>query len=237
MDTGLAQGSDAWKNERFLHITCTDLAKIMGLDSTCSRKKLLASKKLKKDLMEDANDYLKSLLERGKTYESAACSSYLRWRSETKQMGLGYIPAMLEAPDYPNITGSPDYLFPNDKIVAEFKTHWYPSEDLAECYNSKEQIPPKYFLQVQGYLNITGFQKANLISWTLLNGFSVFEITYDEVLWCAAIRPSCVYFRQMMDSPNSLKDLAGCAIMGSDEKSMNTIGVYESTMSHTRKIK
>ena len=63
------------------------------------------------------------------------------------------------------------------------KCHFHPSPITSTPYLSILDIPLKYYLQVQGYLNIVGVDTGYLFSWTINNGWTLFKITYDRTLF------------------------------------------------------
>eukprot|EP00727_Mastigamoeba_balamuthi_P008928 m51a1_g4658 hypothetical protein (234) ;mRNA; r:65544-76294 len=128
--------------------------------------RLLHSKIHKEDLLKNASDITKKLVENGKIFESTACSSYTAWRLHHGLVDTGYTPTMFSHPTYPFpfITGSPDHLFTQTQTVAEFKMLFYPFMGKSQPILEVGHIPFWYYLQVQTYLEIMGWSNAHLFS-------------------------------------------------------------------------
>lgn len=194
-DTGLVHGSDDWRNARFDCVTATDVGKILGLDAYVSRKRLLESKFDKIDPSEDANETGKYLMMMGRTFEEAAKKSYILHTGERD----GFTPSLHAHCQCPFLTGSPDYLVPSKRKVVEFKTHFYPNMVDVTPIADVRNIPLKYYLQVQTYLEIMDYDVADLFSWTILNGETLFRINRDRPLFESVIRPFVFEFMTWME--------------------------------------
>jgi len=184
-------------------VTGTDVGKIMGCDEYCSRKKLLESKILKKDLLENASPFTKTLLSLGNQFENPALLECRRCFSNLKIGKDGFVPGMSPHNDYSWFTGTPDYIFDHVngfKAIIEVKTHWYPSPTEATPISEVSQIPLKYWLQVQAYLEIRDLPKGFLWSWTLINGNTCFEINRDKEFFNDVIIPELIRFRHSYES-------------------------------------
>ena len=120
-DTHLEQGSDAWKDARYACVTCTDIGKILGLDTGCTRQKLLASKRRKSEVMEHCNPYVQSLLDNGRRFEETCRESWKSWYINHGNANAGFVPSMHVDTDLPFFSGSPDYIVPSDGVVVECK--------------------------------------------------------------------------------------------------------------------
>lgn len=241
MDLSLCHGTDEWKNARYDNITCTDLGKILGMDQTCSRKKLLVSKWERRDLLENASDFTKALINKGKEFEASAMADYKLWRLRSGYTeNAGFVPSMHQDEEAPGITGSPDMLIPGARTVVEFKTHWFPDVESAQPFTI-DRIPAKYYLQVQGYLQIMKYQTGHLFSWTLNNGYRVFEIDRDISLWERAIKPPCITFKLWMEAAGGAnkrvtKVILADARVSADEKAFLSEAVSTSIASCCREI-
>jgi hypothetical protein len=86
-----------------------------------------------------------------------------------EQKDLGFVLKNQEHFENDYIKGTPDLLLPDE--VIELKSSW-------DCFTFplfEDKIDPKYYAQVQGYLDITGREKGKLV-YTLQN-------TPDELEW------------------------------------------------------
>eukprot|EP00727_Mastigamoeba_balamuthi_P000666 m51a1_g10597 hypothetical protein (245) ;mRNA; r:31754-32488 len=237
MDLGFEQGSASWIESRFSHVTATDLGKILGVDTTCSRTKLLLSKINHTDLLKKAPPVTKKLVQNGKLFEESACAAYTAWRFHNGFTDAGFTPMMYSHKQFPFITGSPDHLFPDTCIVAEFKTHFYPSFDRSQPIESVQRIPLRYYLQVQTYLNIMEWDIGHLFSWTPMNGHSLFHISRDPQLWETLLVPSARWFYELMkDDSIPLGEKSKMARMTANEKRDNINDIWESLNSHSAQL-
>lgn len=193
----LRPGTEEWKEARYRCVTATDLGKIMGVDPSTSRVKLMKMKVLRRDAMDEANDYGRNLMMMGRTFESVARKTYESeyLDEEDKQ---GYTPDFLYDSRYRFLGGSPDYYLPDERLVVEFKTHFHPNLHDAQPIQSVLDIPLKYYLQVQAYLRIMDVQRGQLMSWTISRGHTLFEIKRDEELFLNTILPVVRNFYQSM---------------------------------------
>lgn len=240
MDTHISHGSEAWRLARFRHVTATDIGTIMGLNSRCSRVKLLKAKRNGEDTLKDASPELKVILSLGKNFESTALQAFLRWRALRNEDTEGFIPTMHADKYEPYVTGSPDFLIPGAKVVVEIKTHWGFKMDRATPYENVCDISLPYYLQIQAYLNIMEWEEGYLVSWTLVNGFTVYSVTRDAVLWKKCVIPIARQFHSWLDSEidgRALKDVLSLAIVRRDEKDYYLSAVHSSMMAQTVKLK
>ena len=129
-----------WKEVRRWVVTSSDVGKIMGVDSSCSKKRLMEAKFSGKDLLEDASEVTLSLVRLGRIFEQSVKMAYeesLRARGYP----TGFTPGLYESPHYEWLLGTPDYLIPRSKTVAKFKTHFYPNPDESTPINSMDKFP------------------------------------------------------------------------------------------------
>eukprot|EP00727_Mastigamoeba_balamuthi_P002958 m51a1_g1266 hypothetical protein (116) ;mRNA; f:79799-80330 len=75
MNLGFEQGSASWIKSHFSHMTVTDLGKILSVNTTCSRTKLLLSKINHTDLLKKAPPMTKKLMQNGKLFEESPIES------------------------------------------------------------------------------------------------------------------------------------------------------------------
>ena len=190
METDILHGSDEWKAERYDRITGTDVAKILGLDSECSRMKLMRMKFTKEEPVVSA--YGEKLMRLGREFEPVAREAYLEWDPDCQ----GRVPGLFQAKE-PWLVGSPDMIDQGKKLVVEFKCHFHPSIIHSRPYESCEKIPLKHYVQVQTYMYILGWERGRLFSWTPCNGFSIFEFRFDQRLW-DKIMPEVKIFEDQM---------------------------------------
>ena len=192
-ETGLTAQDKEWKEARYECITCTDIGPIMGVHSI-SRRRLLESKIYKSDPMANADEFTKRILEQGKTYEEAAREAY----KAARPGATGFVPSMHVSATIPWFTGTPDYLIPDQKTVVEFKTHHYPTMDMAFPIHDTIMIPDKYYLQVQGYIQLLNYDHGVLFSWTARHGWRMFFVGRDDDLWSRWIYPRLEAFYHAM---------------------------------------
>lgn len=192
-------GSAGWLRERYNSVTGTDIGKIMGMDQTCSRKRLLMSKVRETDLLENASPITKTLVGLGNTFEEAAREAFIK--GDRAKRIVGFRPGMYQSVKCHFLTGTPDYLMPREKTVVEIKTHFYPSIQEAVPLSD---VPLKHYLQVQCYLEILDYETGLLYSWTVTRGHTLFSIQRDRTLWDTLIQPA---IQQFHDCSVSLKDM------------------------------
>lgn len=171
-----------WKSYRFEAITGTDVGKILGCDSCCSKRKLFESKIQRVDVCENASEITKAFLSLGRKYESLALSDFLN-TDIGESLGHGFVPTICQHKTISYFAGTPDYLYPEDSVLIEIKTHFYPTPNQANPISFPKSIPLKYYLQVQSYLEIMNFDEGYLWSWTLNNGANLFWIKRDKDLF------------------------------------------------------
>lgn len=249
MDTGLSKEKDerGWLEARYDGVTCTDLGKIMGVDPGTSRTRLLLSKIERRDLLEDCSDVTRTLVALGQRFEPRAREAFLDvWTSEGDRNGwvydgdkkwekLGFVPSMHVHRDHNFFTGTPDYLLPGMKVAVEFKTHFYPNVEEARPIMSVDMIPLKYYLQLQGYLEIMDYPMGILVSWTLKNGMMMYIMRRDTRLFRERVLPSIRQFKFWMDTlgawtgPGPL----GIGRFRSGERAASVAAVYQSLMYNT----
>lgn len=204
MDTGLSvtKDRDSWLEARYDSVTCTDLGKILGVDHDVSRRKLLLSKLERRDLLEGCSPITRNLIMMGQTFEGTARETFKTWYegSGTDEMRRGFVPTMHTHTKYPWFTGSPDYLVPEKRLVVEIKTHFFPNIEVAHPILSVNDIPLKYYLQVQGYQEIMDYDDGILFSWTLKNGWKKYWVRRDKRLFEDVILPGIREFHFWMDT-------------------------------------
>lgn len=192
MDVGLTQADPEWKLARYDCVTGTDVGTILGVGRE-SKKKLMETKIRRREPFHD--DRTRIYLTLGKNFEMCARETF---RNLLPEYGRGFVPSMHTHPELNWISGTPDYLLPEDKIVVEFKTHFYPSILEASPYESVTSIPLRYYLQVQTYMEILNWDKGILFSWTTRNGYSLFHIRRDCGLWNDVVLPRLMAFHLAM---------------------------------------
>jgi hypothetical protein len=112
----------------------------------------------------------------------------------------GYVPGMSPHQELNWFTGTPDYILDcgcGMKAVVEVKTHWYPTTELAKPIATVKDIPLKYWLQVQSYMEILNLDYGILWSWTLYNGYSQFLMYRTKDFWNDWIKGRIILFRNM----------------------------------------
>ena len=101
------RSGQTWLESRYSCVTGTDIDKIMGCDYRCSRSKLLELKLLKKDPLENADEFTKMLLKLGNEFEPAALSAFQLAFRKRKLIFNGYVPGMTPHPNFTWFTGTP----------------------------------------------------------------------------------------------------------------------------------
>lgn len=190
--------SEEWEEARRKLVTGTDLGKILGADPYMTRMTLILSKLGHKDPMETASDFTRNLLHLGRAYEPLARSIYLEKIAELDPEMEGVdvfyeVPSLRTHPGFSWFAGTPDLLLPASapekdcppQKVVEIKCHFYPTMFEAMPYMIPEQVPLRYWLQVQAYMEIIGTDKGELWSFTLFGGASLFTIerVSGHLLW------------------------------------------------------
>jgi putative phage-type endonuclease len=176
METTIAHGTDAWRERRYDSVTGTEVAIIIGLNKDTSKMALMCLKAKREEAV--FNPFTRSLMDNGKLFEPAARACYER------QFGVaGRVPKLWVHSEEPYFAGSPDLVFDKDKLLVEIKTHFYPAPEMSEPIASISQIPLKYYIQVQAYLEITGWEEGHLFSWTQFHGSRTFGIRRDPHLF------------------------------------------------------
>ena len=195
---------EEWKQARYECVTGTDVAKIMGCDDSCSRKKLMELKIARVDPMDTASDYTKHMVSLGTTFERAALSEFRLVAAQCELGKNGYVPGMSPHPVYDWFTGTPDYILEapdGTKCVVEIKTHWFPSACEA-C--PMDIMKKKHWLQVQSYLEILDLNVGYLWSWTMSNGYALFRIERARDFWNGVVWPQILFFHDIFEFKRSL---------------------------------
>lgn len=196
---------EEWLNMRFNYITGTDLGRILGIDKNMTRRGLLITKVYRKNKI-FTNPKTLEIMELGRDYEIYgiyAFEEYMRKR--------GYFIGKRVFDKFflihePYFGGTPDAIYLQSGVLLEVKTHHIPTSLLAKPYQDVNEIPLKYFLQVQHYLNLTEYEGGYLISWTVANGFTVFYMERDIELLNHLILPKSIEFHRWMRDIDNFDD-------------------------------
>jgi hypothetical protein len=194
------EGND-WKNARYHAVTGTDVAKIMGCDDM-SKAKLLETKARMIDPLENAGHVTKTYLMLGRHFEETAKAAFANWAFYSMVGCRGFTPGMSANPRHCWITGTPDWILEEvggQKVVVEFKCHFYPSIDQAKPISSVPEIPLKHWLQVQTYMDNLDLEWTWLWSWTVSRGACAFRIKRDKVFWNDVVIPRLEEFYELME--------------------------------------
>jgi hypothetical protein len=230
MDTRIRPLSAEWKKARMDAVTGTDLGKILGLDPGCSRQKLLKCKKEGRDCMDSCKPDTRFLLENGKRFEQTVQHCFSAWIVKNTPVNTdtkGFVPSMHVDRELEYFTGSPDFIVPGIRVLAEFKTHFHPNVTDAYPVQTSGDIKLRHYLQVQAYLRIMDYTLGYLVSWTLCHGHTVYVIIRDDNLWKNLVRPAIEKFWDLL-SRNALAE----ARMGKGEADANAVTVHASLLSH-----
>ena len=242
-ETGLSatKNRDAWLLARYDSVTCTDLGKVMGLDRT-SRRMLLLSKLEHRDVMENAPEQTKYIMSMGRVFETNALQAFLTaWQTHLAKSSTpdcGYVPSMSVHPDHVWFTGTADYVIPDSHVTVELKTHWYETMETAKPIAEAAAIPLRYYLQLQGYLEIYNYDTGYLVSWTLLNGHAIYKVRRDRDLMHKLVIPEAYQFYTWYDriknsGMNYSSECAKCATFKRGEKESLICAVYDSMIINT----
>lgn len=236
MNTELDQGSDAWREARYACVTGTDVGRILGTDKDCSRTKLLACKRAKKETTENCSGFGRSLMENGKRFEDTCRESWKAWFEAVSAPGedtSGFVPTMHSDAELPWFTGSPDYVIPGRRMLLECKTHFYPNIADAAPVQSVQDVKLKHYLQIQAYLRIMRYHTAYLCSWTLCRGYTIFGLSYDEDLFRGLVMPAIVEFKRNLSAPDVDSEYMR---MRPGEAGRNMAAVYDSLLRHCARL-
>lgn len=202
MELEFEQGSDAWKEARYEMVTATDVSRILGLDPACSKLKLFRQKIEHVDAADHVDLRSQKMMLLGRNFERTAL---LSWQSLYLKEGRGYLsspgrrPRLFSHRIHSWLGGSPDWLFESDGLLVEIKTHWFPSPASAKPMMNVFDLPPKYYLQVQTYLEVLDYELAHLYSWTLSQGSHIFAVRRDRVLFQGVVLPELNAFHAKME--------------------------------------
>ncbi|MBU0706640.1 YqaJ viral recombinase family protein [Patescibacteria group bacterium] len=159
-------------------ISCSDIGRVLGLDPYCTRRHLLEAKAEQKSVLDPSrleNDpFLRTCLAFGREMEPVA----RMWYTTTFMKPVSLL-SMRPYTQNPRICGTIDGIDSDDTIL-EIKWRCYPNCLFAEPF---EHVPYKYYLQLQGYLNLYEKENGVLLSCTLRNGTNIFKVTRDRSLW------------------------------------------------------
>lgn len=162
-------------------LSMSEIGSVMGV-GTQSRKKLM-TKKVEK-YKEEHNEYTQCCLAYGKYMERPG----LMWFSHN--LGKPFTKLHFQTLPYNNrIGGTPDAITSDNEIV-EMKWRFFPEPNEAEPFT----VPPlKYYLQVQGYLELCGYSVGYLVCCTKNHGSTVFVVNRDKNLW-EIVLEECIAF-------------------------------------------
>lgn len=205
MESSVFRDGEQWKLSRYGCVTGTDVAKILGVDSSVSRRKLFESKLAHTDPIYNAGPYLKHLLEMGKIHEPVAREQFIGCMRHGNDDGsYSYIvPGMEVHRDYPWLTGTPDLFIcdSNGDIhgIVEIKCHFHPEPYSAVPFQRKDELPLKHWLQIQTYMEIKNVENGYVWSWTLGNGATLFNIRrMDRFVFEQCIIPMLSQFHDFL---------------------------------------
>jgi hypothetical protein len=233
MDTKITPLSTEWRDARYSSISGTDVGKILGLDTGCSRQKLLECKRQKRDAMENCPPQTQMLLDLGRKFEGNAIEAFKTWLCSINGYAAsqGFTPTLHQDPEVPYLVGSPDFIVPGLRILCEAKTHFWPSIIDAVPVQTVSEIKLKHYLQVQTYLRIMGFGVGYLVSWTMCHGHCIYQIARDDALILCLVLPNVCRFKQMMDG------VAGHSPrMQRGEAASNAVAVHTSMLLHCVRV-
>ena len=146
----------------------------MGLDKSLSRKRLLEIKSGVKKQKEEYG-WGKAMVNWGKEHESTALNCFAaHFRGS---LGPLTFSESLQHVVHPHLCGTPDAVLitPSGRVPVEVKCRAYPDTFRACPWKSADEIPAKYVVQVQAYMELLGSEEGFLVCWTIQNGTAVWK--------------------------------------------------------------
>lgn len=176
MDT--QQGTPAWFNARKGKLTASNFGAAAGVNPYCTRKKAL---RLQLG-MEKFSGAIDACIWGTKNEKNAIKDYMVRTGNVVVSKGF------YTHPDYPWLGGSPDGLVGDDGII-EVKCPFY--KQVPHVI-----IPPHYYCQVNGLLEILDRQWCDYVSWTP-TAMKIYRVYRDRDLWAHLLERYTVFFACM----------------------------------------
>ena len=176
MDT--QQGTPAWFNARKGKLTASNFGAAAGVNPWCSRKKALRQQLG----LEGFSGTPEACIWGTKNEKNAIKDYMVRTGNVVTAKGL------FTHPDYNWLAGSPDGLVGTDGII-EVKCPFYKQVP-------HDTIPPHYYCQVNGLLEILDRQWCDFVSWTPTD-MKIYRVYRDKELWDYLLERYTVFFACM----------------------------------------
>jgi hypothetical protein len=160
-------------------VSCSDLGKLFGLDTNCAPRLLLRSKVEGFQLPVNPSETTRFMLTFGKDMEPVA----IAWYRRMFRLSVTLL-SMMISPEEPRLGGTIDGIDELGRIL-EVKWRCYPNINDAEPFRA---IPHKYYLQLQGYLNMYDREEGLLISCTIRKGVTMFTVKRDREIWAHCLK-------------------------------------------------
>lgn len=210
-DPGSSPSEEQWLEDRKHHLTATDMAAVLGLSPWASCADILLQKRgLIPPAVENEPMYW------GKKLEPVVAQSYL----ERDGGILVSLPRflVLHSLATPFLAGTPDFFVirPGDKHhvhgleikTARLEKGWAPSDRFGETditWNSREDIPIHYYIQVQSYLAML----PSIGRWDLCvliggNKLWVYRFKRDEGMIAAILEAGATVFQKYIENPSTV---------------------------------
>lgn len=203
MDT--QQGTPAWFNARRGKLTASNFGAAVGVNPWCTRKKAL-----REQLGLERWSGAPAACIWGTKNEKNAIKDYM-----VRTGNVVVAKGLFTHPDYPWLGGSPDGLVGDDGII-EVKCPFYKQVP-------HTSIPPHYYCQVNGLMEIMGRKWCDFVSWTP-TAMKIYRVYHDPELFSYLLERYTVFYAYMQRGCDKIpnmrtgeKDETLCKIAASDE--------------------
>ncbi len=202
-------------------ITCSDIPAILGV-GYISRQSLL---KQKNGITVPLSPFSQTLVQTGIDFEPSAFLLFRDLFVNNGKIERNF--RLIVSDTYPWFGGTPDALWQTSDGIfpVELKCRVYPTIVCAFPPLAIQDIPLKYYLQVQGQIFLLNAAFGFLVLWTFCHGASIWRIEKDDLLWKNMISPISHDFYMCLNSPLPLPPLPV-------SKSVISERVRESLLSH-----
>jgi exodeoxyribonuclease (lambda-induced) len=187
MDT--QQGTPAWFNARRGKLTASNFGAAAGVNPYCSRKKAL-----RQTLGLDKFSGTIAACVWGTKNEKNAIKDYM-----IRTGNVVHCKGLFTHPDYAWLGGSPDGLVGDDGII-EVKCPFY----VQKCHKT---IPPHYYCQVNGLMEIMDKKWCDYISWTPTE-MKIYRVYRDSDCWAYLLDRYCVFYACMQRGCPNIPNMA-----------------------------
>jgi len=163
---------------------------LLGLDKYTSRKRLLETKK--PDWVEKKKgDVLESYMHWGTCMECTALAAVDEFFFKTDgREPCCRIENIVHGQNH-RVCGTPDGITKEIGmfIPIEVKCPAHPSPELCKPYETVDDIPLKYFAQIQTYIELLNAPHGYLVCWTMFNGMSIFVVHRNLCMFPRLVLP------------------------------------------------